>query len=138
DVILIDAGTYPDSAALSAAANGVLVRGSPGEPAVQTGLVVVTSAANATLDHLTLASGVFAVGASNLTIVDNAIQGLGVTLVGGSAPQVVHNILTSGGSGVTLAGGVQNAVVEHNLITSPFADVRLTGTGASNVEIQAN
>jgi hypothetical protein len=138
DVILVDSGTYPDSVVLTSAGNGVLVRGAPGEPAVQTGLINVVNAANVTLDHLTLASGVAATGGSNLTIVDNAIQGLGVTLSGGSSPQVIHNIVTPGGSGVTLAGGVQNPVVEHNLIRARYADVRLAGTGGAGLEIRAN
>src|SRR5204863_313385 len=82
---------------------------------------------------LTLASGAFGIGSSNLTIVDNAIQGLGVLLTGGSSPQIIHNIVTPGGSGITLAGGAQNPVVEHNLVRARYADVRLTGTGATGV-----
>ena len=46
DVILIDAGVYPDSAVFTAAANGVFVRGSPREPAIMNGFVGQFGSAN--------------------------------------------------------------------------------------------
>ncbi len=116
DVILVDAGTYRDSAFFTATANGVLVLGSPHEPAVNNGLLLVSNSANLTFDHLTLATGLLSTADTNLTITDNIVQGIGIMLRGGTAAQVVHNLETPGTYGVTLSASVQNPVIEHNTI----------------------
>ena len=138
DVIVIDAGTYGDSAFFTSAANGVLVLGSPHEPAVNNGLLLLSNTANLTFNHLTLASGVVSTADANLTISDSVIQGLGIQLRGGTSAQVVHNIETPGTYGVSLSGSVQNPVIERNTIRAGFGDIQVTGMGASGMVVRDN
>ena len=63
---------------------------------------------------------------------------MGITFVGGSNAQIIHNLVIPGGHGITIAGNAQTPVVEHNTIRARYADIRLTGTGASGMEIRAN
>ncbi len=138
DVIVIDAGSYNDSAAITASANGVLILGSPNEPAIVNGLISLTITSNVTLDHLTLASGVRVSGGTSSTITGNTVQGMGITLVGSSLAQIVHNIVTVNGAGLTLTGMVQDAVVEHNTVVAGARGIWLNGAGSSGLTIDQN
>src|SRR5207247_3271126 len=101
------------------------------------GAVGVSSAdpGGATLASLIMSAGASVTGGANITLIGTTLRGAGLTLDGGSGAQIVHNVIEVSGAatGLTLAGGTANAVVEHNAITGGARGMAATGTGATNI-----
>ena len=138
DVVLVDAGNYPTPTFLGASGNGLLILGSPSEPAVMAGTIAATNTTNLTLDHLNITGGFWSSGGSNLTVIDNTVQGSGLTINGGAAAQIVGNLAIPSGAGITLQGAAVNPSVEHNRITGGRIGIVVTGAGATGVEVRDN
>ncbi len=143
DVIFIDAGSYDGALLAGAAANGILVLGSAGEPATINSKLLVNGGSNVTLTRLTLNGGVRIGQTTNTTIVSNYIRGAGVTIVGGSTALVTRNTIAPTGTGVSLGGNAAAPVVRANLIRGGASGIAIVdrdpaATAASGVVIRGN
>jgi len=138
DVVLVDAGNYPTPTFLGTTGNGLLIIGSPSEPAAMAGTISATNTTNLTLDHLNISGGFWSSGGSNLTVVDNTVQGAGLTVTGGTTAQIVGNLVIPSGAGITLQGAAVNPLVEHNRIAGGSIGIIVNGSGATGVEVRDN
>ncbi len=138
DVILVDAGHYYDSTLLATVANGVLILGSPHEPARQHGLWRSVGTQNVVLQQLDLTSGLVTTSDANLTVRDNFVRGIGVIVRGGSNAHIAHNRGTPGLYGVTLTAAAHSAYVEHNAWNAAFGDILVTGAGTTGLVLRGN
>ena len=102
DVVYVDAGTYAGFA-LTSAANGVLFLGSPNSPTIIDGPVHLVDVSNLILEDISFQGGVTLTDCTDVTLTGDMI-GAGITIVGGSGDQVVHDtiVVADSGTGLTL------------------------------------
>jgi hypothetical protein len=137
DIILVDSGIYGNAVDLSAVPAGVLILGSTNGSTTISGPLTATGDSGVTLSGLTLTGGVVLTGASQVTFSDDSITGTGITLIGGMGAQIIHDVITVAGSGITMSGGVVGATIEHDVITASAIGIAVNGA-ASGLEISDN
>ena len=122
DVILVDGGSY-NGFTLTAAANGVLILGSPTSEALITGTLAISNADNATLESLKSPGGVSITGGSGIDLLDD----IGGTItIGGSSNGLLLNDAVAG---LTLAAGTTNLSVIDSQILGGGIHVSASASG---------
>ena len=107
DVIYVDSGTY-GGFSLDPTYDGVLLLGSPYDPTIIKGPVTLTGVSNVTLEGFDFDFGVTLNDCTDVTLINDDLNSLdgGITIVGGSNDQIVHDTIVSilAGTDITLTG----------------------------------
>ena len=134
DVILVEAGATLAGFSLAAGDGGVLIRSLPGVKF--TSVVNINGGDDVTIQGGTLAGGLIVTQSNRFTLRESAVTGP-VTINGGNAAHLHHNNVT-GSSGIILAGGSVDGVIEHNTISVGGVALLFSDTGPRKVTVRDN
>ena len=138
DVVMVDTGIYSLAANVGSGDTGFLIYGADPQSAEIKGQIVLTGTSNVVLQQLNLSGGVELTGAHGITLLANHIGGSGVLVDDSDTATVVHNTISTSGTGVELTGGADGTVMEHNIVHSAETALLLDGGGATNAVVRRN